>query len=66
MVSKKMRVDCPKCDSSLQDPKGGGVLTKCPKCGLDGDVGFEMSYLRNEWEIQNKKGKKIFEWKRDD
>jgi len=66
MVSKKMRVDCPKCGSSLQDPKGGGVLTKCPKCGLDGDIGLEMSYLKNEWEIQNNKGKKIFEWKRDD
>jgi len=60
-----MKVECPKCGRSLLD-EGGGVLTKCPKCGLDGDLGFEASYKRNEWEIQKGKGKKIFEWKRDD
>jgi len=49
-----MKVECPKCESSLEDPKGGGILTKCPKCGLDGDIGLEMSYQKNEWEIENR------------
>ena len=60
-----MKVECPKCKSSLEDPKGGGIFTKCPKCGLDGDIGFEMSYLKNEWEIENHVGTLIYSWKRE-
>lgn len=59
-----MKVECPKCESSLEDPKGGGILTKCPKCGLDGDIGLEMSYQKNEWEIQTKQGEPLGSWKK--
>ncbi len=38
-----MKLVCPKCLSSLEDPKGGGILTKCQKCGLDGDIIMKMS-----------------------
>ena len=61
-----MKVECPKCKSNLEDPKGGGIFTKCPKCGLDGDIGLEMSYQKNEWEIENRVGPLIYSWKRED
>jgi len=44
--------------------KAGGILTKCPKCGLDGDIGLEMSYQKNEWEIQTKQGEPLGFWKK--
>jgi len=51
-----MKITCPKCNASLEDLKGGGTLTKCRKCGYDGSMGEEMSWLKNEWEIQTKQG----------
>jgi len=50
-----MKVACPKCNASLLDHKGSGTLTKCPKCGYDGSMGEEMSWVKNEWEIQTNK-----------
>ena len=47
-----MQVNCPRCNTSLIDEKGGGVLVKCWKCSLDGDLGFHMSYMKNEDEIE--------------
>ncbi len=59
-----MKITCPKCNTTLEDPKGGGTLTKCRKCGYDGNIGFEMSYLKNEWEIQTKQGEFLDSWKK--
>jgi len=50
-----MKVACPKCNASLEDPKGRGTLTKCRKCDYDGSMGEEMSYLKNEWEFETNK-----------
>ena len=50
-----MKVICPKCNTSLEDRQGGGTLTKCRKCGYDGSMGEEMSYLKNEWEFVTNK-----------
>ena len=51
-----MQVNCPRCNASLIDEKGGGVLVKCWKCSLDGDLGFDMSYMKNEYEIEAEDG----------
>jgi len=59
-----MKVACPKCNASLEDPKGSGTLTKCRKCGYDGSMGEEMSWLKNEWEIQTKQGELMGSWKK--
>ncbi len=58
------KINCPKCNSSLKDSKGGGTLTKCHKCGYDGSMGEEMSWLKNEWEIQTKQGELLGSWKK--
>ena len=44
-----MKVACPKCNAGLLDHKGGGTLTRCRKCGYDGSMGEEMSWVKNEW-----------------
>ncbi len=59
-----MKVACPKCNANLEDPKGRGTLTKCCKCGYDGSIGEEMSYLKNEWEIETKQGEPMSSWKK--
>jgi len=51
-----MKVTCPKCNASLLNSPGGGTLTKCRKCGYDGNIGEEMSYWKNEWEFETKQG----------
>ena len=51
-----MRINCPKCNTSLEDLKGGGTLTKCPKCGLDGTMAEFLTWLKTEWEIENRLG----------
>ena len=38
-----MKLECPRCGNSIQD-SSGGVLTKCRKCGLDGDLAQKMNY----------------------
>jgi len=47
-----MKVNCPKCNSSLIDPKGGGYFTKCIKCQLDAEVILSMNFMKNEYEDQ--------------
>jgi len=61
-----MRVACPKCNSEMTDPNGGGILTKCPKCGFDGDDALEASYQKNEYEINNHDEPPIHSWERNE
>lgn len=45
--------------------RGGGILIKCRKCGYDGDMGLKMSYLKNEYEIENPDGEPILSLDKD-
>ena len=61
-----MKVACPKCNASLKDRQGGGTLTKCRKCGYDGSMGEDMSWMKNEWEIQTKQGELMGFWEKNE
>ena len=37
-------------------------IDKCWKCSLDGDLGFDMSYMKNEYEIESEDGDLIAEF----
>ena len=62
LKGEQLQVNCPRCNASLIDEKGGGVLVKCWKCSLDGDLGFDMSYMKNEYEIEAEDGDLIAEF----
>jgi len=43
-----MEITCPTCNCYLEDPVTKITAINCPKCGLDGNICEEWSYIKNE------------------
>ena len=62
-----MEVSCRVCICYLQDPVTMVIAINCPKCGLDGNICEEWSYIKNEilMELNFKYSKPIMTYTRD-
>ena len=62
-----MDITCPTCNCYLQDPVTKITAINCPKCGLDGNICEEWSYIKNEilMELNFKYSKPLITYTRD-